>query len=481
MKKIVLFLILSVFTFSTLTLAAAKVEEDIFFKESLLKKMPGKATHLFTAADFRNQFLNVSPQLNVLFTPEFTEQTFAKIQKIYQLEIKTARLGISSDKEMVDFLQQSGLLKELGISNSRALATFKKMDTEGRALKPRADYAKYHTLDAPQTPVVFPGEFEPVGAVYISWPIYDTFAWDRSAELVKEIKTAAPAWIFVPNVFWQKAAQLYLTKKDVTLDNIKFLHIPTNDVWARNWGQMTVLSGKNRSPVFISAPLVNPAAGQPFAKGSFNANVAFGQYMDVPVYELPLVLEQGGNILTDGNGTIITSKYIYHQNPDVAPQRFKKIFKDYYGAEQVIVIPNAPGEVCGHVDIYVKFADPQTVFVASAPKDSLWYESVEKMAKTIADSKSLAGKKYKVVRLPVPSNQILGKDSKDWSYINSLTVNKKVIVPLYGAPEDQQALKIYKETLPDHEVVGVDFHPYFFGAIHCQTQNVLPVVTKERF
>jgi len=159
-------------------------------------------------------------------------------------------------------------------------------------------------------------------------------------------------------------------------------------------------------------------------------------------------------------------------------KRFKEILRDYYGCTQVIMLPNQPGEVCGHADIVVKFAGPLTVFVASAPGGLRGAESLDEISAILTRSKSLSGKHYKVVRLPVPTNQVIGKDSKDWSYINSLTVNKKIIVPLYGAPEDKQALKIYRETLPDHEIVGIDFHEYFFGAVHCQTQNVLPVVTK---
>ncbi|MFH1037347.1 MAG: agmatine deiminase family protein [PVC group bacterium] len=454
-----------------------KIEDDQFFSNYLYAKMPGRSLHTFGENDLKCQFLNISPQLHSVFTPEFTAAVFSKLQKIYSLEIETAREGIHSDEEMAQYLLDGGVLKELGISKSAALKALKETDPGANLIHPLAKFTRYHAIDPPGAPVRLPGEFEPAGAVYVSWPRYDTWVWDRTASLVKETKDVSPAWIFVPNEYWQKAVELYLSKKGIGFSNVKFLHIPTDDAWARNWGQLTVFSGEKGEPAFIRAALIGYAGGQPYAKQSSEAVAAFGQYMDVPVYQLPLITELGGNVITDGNGTIITSQHFPDQNPDVGRENFKKILRDYLGCEQLIVIPDLKGEVCGHADILVKFADPRTVFVASVPQGTPWYEDLEKIAEIIAGAKSLSGVNYKVVTLPMPTNQDFSKDSKDWSYINSLTVNKKIIVPLYGAPEDEQALRIYRETLPGYEVVGIDWSPYFFGAIHCQTQDVPPAVT----
>ena len=75
-----------------------------------------------------------------------------------------------------------------------------------------------------------------------------------------------------------------------------------------------------------------------------------------------------------------------------------------------------------------------------------------------------------------PTNYKHGLDGKGYNYNCGLMVNKKMVMPFYGAPEDEQALRIYRETLPGYEVVGLDWSPYFFGAIHCQTQDVPPIV-----
>lgn len=487
--RIIHLLMLSVFTIHASLLNAEEkksaaspekaetLQENEFYKLAL-QTLPGRSLHTFTMNDFRNQWMNINPDLHRDFTPQATEKFFKDTQALYALEIKTAREGISSSEEMTAYMEESGLLKEMEMDKTAILKAFAEIDVKKQLIQPISKFTQYYALTPPAVPVKLPAEFEPVGAVYVSWPIYDTFVWKSSANLVKEIRTSAEAWIFVPNDFWQKAVTLYLMKRNIDQSNIRFLHIPTDDVWARNWGQMNILTGTDQSPAFIRAPLIGYAGGQPYAKASSEAVAVFGQYMDTPVYQLPLVLEQGGNFITDGNGTMLCSEHVLNQNPDVGEKRFWEILRDYYGCTQVIMLPNQPGEICGHADIVVKFADPFTIFVASA-EGTIWKESLDETARTLANSKSLSGKNFKVVRLPVPTNQILGKDSKDWSYINSLTMNKKIIVPLYGAPEDKQALKIYEETLPGYEIVGLDFHEYFFGAIHCQTQNVPPMVTKK--
>ncbi|MFC2149672.1 agmatine deiminase family protein [Candidatus Auribacterota bacterium] len=355
--------------------------------------------------------------------------------------------------------------------------SLKDMKWRDMYLKPIGKYVEYHVLTPPPVPVYLPPEFQTVGAVYVSWPIYEDQVWKVHAKLVKEISEATDAWIFVPNQYWQKAVMLFLSKKGIDKSKIKFLHIPADGSWARNWGQLTVLSGKNKKPVFICEHYVGYAF-QPYAKKSAKAAIALGEYLDVPVYQLPLVCEQGGNIITDGKGTIVVTQRIFEQNPDVGKVQFEKILKDYYGCKQIIVLPKLKNEVNGHAD-FIKFAGPETIFVSSAPKDSPWYETLEEVVNILSNARSIDGKNYNIVRVPLPTNYEHAKDFKGWNYNCGLTINgrqKKLIVPVYGAPEDKEALKVFQETLPDYKVVGIDYRDYPSGATNCQAVEVPPDV-----
>jgi len=94
-------------------------------------------------------------------------------------------------------------------------------------------------------------------------------------------------------------------------------------------------------------------------------------------------------------------------------------------------------------------------------------------------SKAIDSKNYKIIRLPMPTNYNHGEGGVGWNYNCSLTINgrkKKLIVPVYGALEDKKALEIYRKSLPDYKVVGIDYRIYTSGAINCQAQEVPPEV-----
>ena len=452
-----------------------KLEEDEMEKSYRSEKVAGRVFHTFTSNDLRNQMLSFSPEFHATLSPEALSKIFAEYQKIYGLEIETVKAGISSDKEMARYLQESGVAKELGMDESSVLESLSKIDWKSRCLEPLGHFTRYYVDVPPTPPVRLPAMFERAGAVYVSWPIYEGWVWRVHADLVREIKDAAQAWIFVPNEYWQKAVELYLTEKGIGLSNVRFLHIPTDDAWARNWGQATIFTGEDKSPAFVQEHYVGYVY-QPFAKKSAEAAAALGRYTDIPVYQLPLVLEQGGNIISDGNGTIVSTTRVFEQNPDVSRDQYEKILRDYYGCKRLILIPRLKGEVNGHAD-FIKFADPHTVFVCSAPGGSLWHEALEDTARIFSETKSLDGRPYKVVRIPVPTNFDHGRDGRGYNYNCGLMVNKKILVPIYGAPEDEEALSIYRETLPDYEVIGIDYTPYLAGAINCQTVELPPAVT----
>ena len=66
-------------------------------------------------------------------------------------------------------------------------------------------------------------------------------------------------------------------------------------------------------------------------------------------------------------------------------------------------------------------------------------------------------------------------DNGDYrTYTNAVFVNKKVLLPLYQQQFDTTAIRIWEESLPGYEIVGIncnDIIPYL-GAIHCITKEI---------
>jgi len=118
----------------------------------------------------------------------------------------------------------------------------------------------------------------------------------------------------------------------------------------------------------------------------------------------------------------------------------------------------------------VKFVDNDTLMVAESEKSFQWYQNFEDIADILSNTKSSSGHNYRIIRMKMASG---GTDSERfWSYINSLTVNGSVIVPIFGAKEDNAALELYKKAMPGYNVVGVDMSNYPVGSVHCQTKEM---------
>jgi agmatine/peptidylarginine deiminase len=126
------------------------------------------------------------------------------------------------------------------------------------------------------------------------------------------------------------------------------------------------------------------------------------------------------------------------------------------------------------VDLLVKLADAQTVFVTE-PGESI---NLEKYVQTVAlfESETNArGIPYQVRQLPfLPPYFNWGLYPIWRSYTNSLTVNGRVLVPVYGEKADERALAVYADTLPHYEIIPIDCKLVINGggAVHCLTKEI---------
>ncbi|MBU1953584.1 agmatine deiminase family protein [Patescibacteria group bacterium] len=422
--------------------------------------------HSYTKDDIRELIGLLDPKVwNI--TDADLERVQTEIQKMYAPQWQAAYYGIDSDKAMVKFMTDSGLLEDMRLDKDKALRRLQAIDTTNYAFQARSVSTEYYPLDPPNTPVRYPGEYELIGAVFVSWPVYHLAEdWSVHLNLVSEIVTEAEAWILVPNEFWQKAVELYLIENQIELSNIKFFHVPINDIWARDFMPITVTTGINSDHVLIWNPY------QPLGLRSLmhdnEASAVIGAYLNMPVHRLPIVIE-GGNIITDGRGTILMMESVYENNPEVSREDLEKIMTDYFGASRLITFSAVPGEACGHVDMVTKFIDANTIMVAQVSEDHSWYNSLENIATTLAHTDSVNGTKYKIIRIPLPKTT---HPVQEWTYLNSLTLNNKVIVPVYGVEEDEVALEAYRKAMPEHTVIGLNERNYGAGAVHCQTKEV---------
>jgi agmatine deiminase len=274
--------------------------------------------------------------------------------------------------------------------------------------------------------------------------------------------------------------------------NIRFVRIPTNRVWTRDYGPIFLRRESRKRdlpPVAATAWRFN--AWAKYDDWELDAPVAAGiaKRLRLPVWQpevrvdgeaMPMVLE-GGSIDVNGRGTLITTEEcllsdVQQRNPGVSREQIEEIFADYLGIEKVIWLERgiAGDDTHGHIDDITRFVGPRTVVTAYEPDpDDPNHEPLSENFRWLKKSTDQAGKSLKVVKLPMPAPVVFEGQRLPASYANFYIANKLVLVPVFGDPNDRVALNTLAEVLPDHEVVGIYCRDFVWGlgALHCMTQQ----------
>ena len=93
--------------------------------------------------------------------------------------------------------------------------------------------------------------------------------------------------------------------------------------------------------------------------------------------------------------------------------------------------------------------------------------------KILRKSSDENGKKFKIIKVPMPSPIFIEKTRVPASYLNFFISNKTVLVPVFNVKEDKKVLKIFRKFFIDRKVIAIDCSDLIwgFGAIHCMTQQ----------
>lgn len=310
----------------------------------------------------------------------------------------------------------------------------------------------------PTQPVRCPGEFEPLDGVLIRW---DTFS--VTIDLIDEIQEETTCHIIVSSASQQSYAQSYLTSQGIPLDNIEFMIGSTNSIWIRDYGPWFIWDGD------YDYAIVDLIYNRPRPLDDLIPQVV-GNAWGIQVYE-PDLVHAGGNFMVDGIGTGMASTLILQENPGLTQAEIDSVIEYYLGCEQFLILPRMYGEYTGHIDIWSKILNDHTVMVGEYPPGNPNYQRLNDNAAMIASTQNLNGEYYDVVRIPMPPDP-----SNNYpTYLNSLFVNSKVLVPIgYDAALDDSALTLYENSLPDREIVGINCSAMigWGGAIHCITMQV---------
>ena len=329
-----------------------------------------------------------------------------------------------------------------------------------------------------------PAEWEPQSMVQLTWPHAKT-DWapmlDEITETYKEMAAAISSredlLVVAPEGF------------DSTLTSHLSL-LTSNDTWARDHGFITLIDDQGNARLLdfcfngwgekFAADLDNAINRHLFDEGKVQ-----GEYVDC----LDFVLE-GGSIESDGQGTVFTTSCCLlapHRNQPMTKAEIEARLKRDLCAERVVWIDYGHlvgDDTDGHIDTLVRIAPNDTLlYIGCDDEADEHYEDLKKMEEQLKTFRTMDGKPYKLVKLPMPRPIFDEGERLPATYANYLIMNGAVLVPTYNQPDlDAEAMRLIGEAHEGREVVGIDCRSIIkqHGSLHCCTMQYPAVVNSEK-
>lgn len=332
-----------------------------------------------------------------------------------------------------------------------------------------------------------PAEWEPQGFVQLTWPHVDSLWYelpkvlDCYVAIAREIVKREPLLIVCRDIE-ECRADFTARGVDISAWPLRFAVAPLNDTWARDHGAISVWGEEGEKCIedFVfngwglkfGADLDNQITRTIFRSGAFAPDV---RYRDMR----PFVLE-GGSIDCDGAGTLMaTSECLcsLNRNEYLSQEEIEARLKEAFGLQRILWVDH--GGIIGddtdsHIDILARFCAPDTIAYTCCedPSDEN-YEPLKAMEAQLKTFRTLDGKAYRLIPLPLPDALYLDDYRLPGSYANFLIINGAVLIPGADSPKDAIAAAQLQKAFPDREVVVIDCRPLLsgHGGLHCITMN----------
>lgn len=321
----------------------------------------------------------------------------------------------------------------------------------------------------PASAVRTAAEWEEMQAITITWTSYQSVL----REIVRAAQQEAQVYIVCTDSVTVKN---YLTAGSVPLVNLHFLLVPYNSVWIRDYGQNTCYTNDVDSLI-----LVDWIYNRPRPKDDTIPRRVASAF-NIPIYETTQspndVIHTGGNFMSDGIGTGFSSELVLDENPQHSEAEIDSVMYHFMGINRYVKMETLPYDGIHHIDMHIKLLDEQTLLVGQYPTGVSDGPQIEaNLQYVLSNFNTPNGTPYRVVRIPMPPDSwgdYPNQGGNYCTYTNSVFINNTVIVPTYYQQYDTTALRIYRESLPGYNIVGINCNSTISasGAIHCITHSV---------
>lgn len=346
----------------------------------------------------------------------------------------------------------------------------------------------------------FPGEFEEVQGIFISWiyddvsGVIDTVSSSDYANIFSKLadgiqKAGVPVYINIWYAADSNAVKTFMANNGTPLFNYRFLVHQGDAFWTRDFGPINYYYDTDDKIGWVDLR---------YYPGRDLDNVMpnlWGAELGIPVASSTLYFE-GGNILTDGTQNMATSDAVYDLNSyynAYSASRTRDSIRSNMNLSRLDVLKALPHDGgTGHIDLYLDMTDENTFVYTKMPTAMSSvvgftdYAIANNNVDTLKMRNSYHSKPYRFFTIPFPT-----RDDGSWyssatdyeyytrTYSNHLIVNKTIIQPIFSnassgyAVGDAAAIDSIKKSYPGYNIVPIDMRAFdgFGGSIHCITKD----------
>lgn len=327
----------------------------------------------------------------------------------------------------------------------------------------------------PSSQVRSAAEWEEIEGLIVVWTSYTSVI----REIVRNAVNECKVYIVCSD---SNTVKNTLISNNISTTNVRFVIAPFNSVWVRDFSANNVYTNDVDSLL-----LVDWVYNRPRPKDDTLART-MSKITGLPLYEMNQspykLVATGGNFMSDGLGTAFSSKLILDENAtgggynqNLTEADIDTLAKKFLGINRYIKFNNLPYDGIHHIDMHMKLLDEETILVGQYPSGTADGPQIEaNLQYLLSNHLSVFGTPYKVIRIPMPPTTSGSyPPSGDYlTFTNGVFVNKTFIYPTYYAQYDTIAQRIYQQSLPGYNVVGINCNSTISasGAIHCITHSI---------
>ena len=336
-----------------------------------------------------------------------------------------------------------------------------------------------------------PAEWEPQKSVWIAWP-YNKNDWPGLykfiPKVILEIIFIISKSLKVNLIVNKKITNIKKLINSNKITNIKFHNIKTDRIWLRDSGPIFITNRKDNKKMILNFGF-NGWSKYSNYKNDNKINDKISKIFNLekidPIIKkngkTKKIIMEGGAFDINGSGSILLTEECLlsktqERNKDFIKKDYEELFRRYLNIKNFIWLKKgiAGDDTHGHVDDITRFVSRNTIMTAiETNKKDKNYKNLSENLKILKESKNEKGKKFKIIKVPMPSPIYIKNTRVPASYLNFYICNKKVLLPIFKVKEDIIAVKIFKNFFRKKKVQTIDCSKLIwgFGAIHCMTQQ----------